>query len=246
MQTQPNLAIAELVGICGYDFLILDGEHGLFSEADYVQTLQTLAASEVTALVRLATHDLHAVGRYLDVGADGIVVPSVTGPEQATALVRAMQYPPAGTRGFGATAHRATRYGMDVAVHVQTPRAGACLLLMIEDRVGVDNVESILAVEGVDGVFVGPFDLTASLGAAGNFSMPAYSQALARIERAASSCGKIIGTVPHPGHPLESLLSTGHRLLLIGGDMPLIREAMSSQVTAAKATLKHLSDGQRP
>src|SRR5207244_2945457 len=102
-------AVAEMAGMCGYDFLLLDAEHGVFSERDYLQTLQALAATEALALVRLAKHDPQALGRYLDMGVDGIVVPNVSTAEQARTLTRAMEYPPAGTRGFGAPLHRATR-----------------------------------------------------------------------------------------------------------------------------------------
>jgi len=224
-----------MVGMCGYDFLMLDGEHGVFSEQDYLQTLQALSSADVLAFVRLAGHNTHAIGRYLDMGVDAIVVPNVSTVEQASALVRAMEYPPAGTRGFGASAHRATRYGMDLEEHMKSPREGVCLVVMIESSVGVANVEAILAVEGVDGVFIGPSDLTANLGDARNFSQPAYVQAVAHVERAAAARGKLLGTAPHPGNPLEALLARGHHLLVLDADMSLIREAMTSQVLKAKS-----------
>lgn len=235
LQTHPNPALAEMAGMCGYDFLMLDGEHGVLSEQDYLQTLQALTATDALAFVRLAGHDTHAVGRYLDMGVDAIVVPNVSTVEQATALARAMEYPPAGTRGFGASAHRATRYGMDMEAHLKSPREGACLVVMIESSLGVANVEAILAVEGVDGVFIGPSDLTANLGEARNFSLPAYVQAMAHIERAAAARGKLLGTAPHAGSPLEALLARGHRLLIVDADMSLVREAMTSQVLKAKS-----------
>src|SRR6266496_3653024 len=141
LQTHPNPALAEIAGMCGYDFLMLDGEHGVFSEQDYLQTLQVLTSTDALAFVRLAGHDTHAIGRYLDMGVDAIVVPNVSTAEQARALVRAMEYPPAGTRGFGASAHRATRYGMDLEEHMKSPREGVCLVVMIESSVGVANVE---------------------------------------------------------------------------------------------------------
>jgi 4-hydroxy-2-oxoheptanedioate aldolase len=237
LQTHPNPPLAEMAGMCGYDFLMLDCEHGLFSEIDHLQTLQALAAADVAAMMRLKNHDTQAVGRYLDMGADAIMVPNVSTADEARALVRAMNYPPAGTRGFGAPGHRATRYGMDLAMHLKAPREGVCLLVMIESAPGVANVEDILAVEGVDGVFIGPSDLTANLGSPRDFAQPLYAQAVERIERAASNEGKIIGTAPHPGAPVETLVTRGHRLLIIGADMPLICEAMSAQVAKAKLSI---------
>lgn len=240
LQTQPNLALSELTGMCGYDFLFLDGEHGVFSESEYMHTMQVLSAVDVLAMVRLPRLDAPALGRYLDMGADAIVVPNVSTVEQARALVRAMEYPPSGTRGFGAAAHRVTRYGIDLVAHMKDPREGAYLIVMIESALGVSNVEDIVAVDGVDGVFIGPSDLTADLGCAGEFSHPTYLQAIERIERAASSGGKLLGTAPHPGHPLEALLARGHRLLLLDADMPLICKAMFTQTEKARSYL-HLS-----
>ena len=237
MQTYPNPVLAEMAGMCGYDFVIVDDEHGVFGEIDHVQALRALDSVNALALVRLAGHDLRAVGRYLDIGADVIVAPNVTTAEQARALVRAMVYPPAGTRGFGASGHRATRYGMDLAAHLKAPREGVSLVVIIESALGVANVEDILAVDGVDGAIIGPWDLTADLGCAGDFSQPQYAQAVARIEQAAVARGKLLGTGPHPGNPLEALVARGHRLLVIGGDMPLIREAMNAQVSQARSCL---------
>src|SRR4029077_4546465 len=103
------------------------------------------AAADVAAMVRLPGHDAHALGRYLDMGADAIIVPSVSTADQARALVRAMEYPPVGTRGLGAPLHRATRYGTDLAAHLKSPRDGIYLVLIIECALGAANVEDILA-----------------------------------------------------------------------------------------------------
>jgi 4-hydroxy-2-oxoheptanedioate aldolase len=108
---------------------------------------------------------------------------------------------------------------------------------MVESPIGVGNVEDIVVVEGVDGVIIGPADLTATLGNGGDFDQPAYVEAVGCIERAVAGRGKILGTAPHPGSPPEALVARGHRLLIVGADMPLIREAMVSQVAKAKACL---------
>jgi 2-keto-3-deoxy-L-rhamnonate aldolase RhmA len=238
LQAHPNPTIAEMAGMCGYDFVLLDGEHGVFSEQDYVHTFQALAGTAALAAVRLGKHDPQALGRYLDMGAEVIVVPNVSTAEQTRTLARALEYPPAGTRGFGASLHRATRYGMDLDAHLRTPREGVSLVVIIESAAGVANVEDILSVEGVDGVIIGPSDLTADLGCAGDFSQAAYAQAVARIEAAAATQGKIFGTAPHPGYPLEALVARGHRLLIVDDDVSIIREAMSAQVAKAKSCLE--------
>jgi 4-hydroxy-2-oxoheptanedioate aldolase len=235
LQTHPNPALAEMAGMCGYDFLLLDGEHGVFSEADYLHALQALAAADAAAIVRLSGHDIRAVGRYMDMGADAILVPNISTAEQARTLAAALDYPPAGTRGFGAAVHRVSRYGLDLDTHMKAPRNGVCLLVIIESRLGVANVDEILAVDGVDGAIVGPSDLTADLGCAGDFSRPAFTEAVARVERAAADRGKLLGIGANPTDPLKELVERGHRLLIIGADMPLIRDALSSQVAVAKS-----------
>lgn len=238
LQTHSNPALTELAAMCGYDFIILDDEHGVFSPNDHLQTLRALSFTDVAAFVRLSGHDLQAVGRYLDMGVDGILVPNVTSAEQASAVVLAMDYPPVGTRGFGASLHRGTRYGLDLATHLKAPRAGAALVVIIESALGVANVEEILSIDGVDGAVIGPWDLTANLGCAGDFSHPAYAEAMIRIERAASTRGKIFGTAPNPSYPLETLLARGHRLLIVGADMSLMRDAVCAAVAKAKSCLE--------
>jgi 2-keto-3-deoxy-L-rhamnonate aldolase RhmA len=237
LQSHPNPALTEMAGLCGYDFAFLDCEHGVFSDFDCLHALRALAATDTLAVVRLAGHDLQAVGRWLDLGADVIVVPNVSTAEQAKRLARAMEYPPKGTRGVGAAFHRATRYGLDAAAYLKAPRGGASLLVIIESALGVANAGEILEVEGVDGAIIGPADLSADLGCAGDFASPAFAQAVEHIERAAGATGKILGTALHGSYPVEALVARGHRLLIVGSDISLIREAMTSQVAKLKSSL---------
>lgn len=208
LQMRLNPLLAETAGQCGYDFLLLDCEHGVFSESDFSQSLKTLAATDVLALVRLAAHDTQALSRYLDMGADAIVVPHVSTAEEARRLARAIG-----------------------------PHKQASLIVIIESALGVASADEILAIEGVDGAIVGPNDLTTDLGSKGDYSQPAYAQALLHIERAAAAAGKLLGTIPHAGYPLEALLARGHRLLILGSDSSLMREAMSAQVAKARSCL---------
>jgi 4-hydroxy-2-oxoheptanedioate aldolase len=239
LQTQPNPALAELAGMCGYDFLLIDTEHGYFTEADYLHTLHALAAVNVLGMVRLPQQAAPALGRYLDIGVHAIVAPNVCTAEEAERLARAMIYPPRGTRGFSAPIQRVTRYGLDgIDAHMRNAREGAYLIVMIESATGVSNVDEIVAVPGVDGIFIGPADLSAALGCPGDFSQPAYATAIARIERAARVRGKLLGTAPHAGHSVDKLVARGHQLLLVGADMGLIREAMSTNVGNARAQLQ--------
>jgi len=237
LQTHPHPALSELAGISGYDFIFLDGEHGLFSEQDFAHALRALESSDITRFIRLRGIDTHAVGHYLDLGADGIVAPGVSTADDARALVTAMSYPPAGTRGFAASLHRSTRYGVDVQSHLKDPTGGASLFIILESALGVANAEEIIAVDGVHGVIIGPFDLSAAMGCAGDFAQPAFLQAVQRIESICNSRQKLLGTAPYPGVTIPELFARGHRLFIIGADMPLMREAMGSQLRAARSAL---------
>jgi len=235
--THPNPPLAEMAGMCGYDFLMLDEEHGVFSQQDYLQTLQAISATDTLSIVRLAGHDGPAVGRYMDMGVDAIMAPGVSSAAQVQALVRSTEYPPAGTRGFGASMHRATGYGMTLADHLAAPRRGVALIAIIESTSGVANIDEILAVDGLDGVLIGPSDLSASIGRPRDFSNATYTQAVARVERATAGSSKFLGGAPHAGNSLEALLGRGYRLLLLDAEMCLIRQAMSAQVKKARAAL---------
>jgi 4-hydroxy-2-oxoheptanedioate aldolase len=232
LQTQPSLVLSELCGLCGYDFVILDGEHGTFGERDFFEAIRILEGGNAAAFVRTPNHDPCAIGRYMDMGAKAIVVPNVTTPDEARALVRAMAYPPVGTRGCGAAVHRTTRYGLD------PPQSEPVLLLpIIESREGVENAQAILSIEGVDGVIIGPSDLSASLGSAGEFAGGAYAGAFEEIERAARATKKILGAPPHGPYSAAALRARGHTLLILDADMTLISSALSGQVSQARAAL---------
>lgn len=237
LQTHPNTAFAELAAVCGYDFIVLDCEHGLFSDDDLLRTLQALSFSDILVLIRLRGHDTRAIGRHLDIGANGIVAPDVSTADDARALAAAMIYPPAGTRGFGAAAHRATQYGIDLAAHLSAPRAASSLIVQIESAAGVANAGAIFSVTGVDAAIIGPADLAASLGCTGNYASPTYREAISRVETAARERGAILGTAPHGEHSLEPLLARGHRLIILGADTPLIRHAMREQLDKAWSCL---------
>ena len=237
LQTRPNFALSELAAFCGFDFLMLDCEHGLFDDTTCEQTFQAVSGHDIACLVRSGSDDTRALGRMLDLGADGIIVPGVETPEQASTLAHAMHYAPLGTRGFGAPGHRVTNFGTDVPAHLANPSATVDLLLMIESAAAVANIDSILDVDGVNGVIVGPSDLSANLGALGDYSRPAYAEAIAQVEASAAKTKKLLGTAPHAGHPIEALHARGHRLFIIGADMSLIRDAMTAQVLKARTAL---------
>lgn len=202
LQEQPG-SLAQIAQECGYDFLILDGQRGTFNPCQLAEGLHELvAANQTLAMVRLAGHDTVSLQRYVEQGADAVVVPQVSSADEARDLARTM--------GLGK----------------QTS-----LIVILESVLGATHAEEILAVDGVDGALVGPINLSTDLGCPQDYAHPAYADALSRIERAATSTGKLLGTVPHDGYPVKTLVARGHRLFILSSDRWLLREAMSERAS---------------
>ncbi len=237
MQAYPGPMVTELASIAGYDFIVLDAEHGLFDDAAILHALHIAQPLGLSVFVRPRTHDLQAIGRIMDMRVDGLLVPNIASADQAQAIVAATRYPPAGTRGYARSGHRVTRYGFDLKHDTKPPRDDALLLMLVESPAGIADLPAILATPGVDGAMIGPADLTATLGDAGNFATREFHDAVAALEAAGAAHGKVIGMPPVPGQPAAELARRGHRLFIIGSDTGLVREGMSNQLAAARASM---------
>jgi len=220
--TYPAAQVAETAIWCGLDFVILDCEHGVVDESAQMEVLRTVCGSDAFVLVRTRAGDSSAVARYLDFGADGVLVPDVRTRAQAEEIAFA-----AHKRWTGGL--RGDRYGI-------APRAAKSPLVMvlIESPEGVANADAILELDGIDGAIVGTGDLSTQLGAPGDFSSPAFRDAVDVVERAARSRNKVLGSKPEKHLPIAAALARGHRLFLIGRDMGLLKAKLSETLTAAK------------
>lgn len=230
MQFFPSLMVTELAAASGYDIIILDCEHGLFTDADILAAAALTATTGTFCFVRPRSHDPSQIGRLLDFGIDGLLIPNVRNPDEAGDLVKAMHYPPKGLRGFAASAHRVTRYGLDLAEHLGSGGDRAFLAILIETKHGVDRLDEILATDGIDAAMLGPQDLTGDLGSTGDFTMPSYLEACVRLEQACRRAGKMAGTVLPTGQARPSLLERGYRLFILGSDVSLMRNAMANNL----------------
>jgi 4-hydroxy-2-oxoheptanedioate aldolase len=157
-----NPLSAEILAGCGFDFLLIDAEHGANDVRSVQAQLQAIAASAVPALVRAPNHDAALIKQLLGVGAQTLLLPMVDTAAQAAALVSAMRYPPRGIRGVGTALERGARWN-GVAGYFAHVEEQNCLIVQVESRAGLANVEAIAAVEGVDALFIGPADLAASM-----------------------------------------------------------------------------------
>jgi 4-hydroxy-2-oxoheptanedioate aldolase len=221
LQIMPSPLITEMITWSGYNFVILDCEHGLVDESSQVASLQVLTASDVFAVVRVRPGDHISVGRYLDFGADAILMPDVRSAAATAAFIAAARHGPVGTRSSAGRGVRNERYGMP-GFQPKKP----LLLAMIESGEAVAEVEEIARTPGLDGLVIGPFDLAADLGVKDDFSGAVYGQAFERVERACKEQRLILGSAPHPTYPVSRLLASGHRLILTTFDTTALRDGL--------------------
>jgi 4-hydroxy-2-oxoheptanedioate aldolase len=226
---------AEVIASAGFDFLLIDAEHGPNDVRTVLAQLQAIAPYPVHALVRPVNGDPALIKQLLDVGVQTLLVPMVETAEQAGALVSAMRYPPRGIRGVGTALARAARWN-GIEGYFAHADVEMCLIVQVESRRGLDNLDAILAVEGVDGVFIGPADLAASLGHLGEPGHPevkaAIDDALGRIAQA----GKIPGVFSGDAAMAQHYRERGARFVAVGADTTLLRNAAVKLAAAFKPT----------
>lgn len=225
-----HTSIAELMAQAGFDWLAIDMEHSVIGIDTVLPLIQVIELSGCVPLVRLSDQDPALAKRVMDAGAHGVIVPAVNSAEEAERAVASVKYPPAGSRGVGLG--RAHGYGARFQEYLRELEEYAIVVVMIEHREGVEQVESILRVPGVDGVFVGPYDLSASYGIPGQFDHPVMRDAMAEILRAAKQAHVAPGIhVVHP--PVDQVverLAEGFRFIAYGGDMLFLQPAVHEAV----------------
>lgn len=214
----------EILAGAGFDWLVIDAEHTPNNPASVLAQLQAAAAHPVQVLVRPASHDPALIKQYLDAGAQTLLLPLVDDAEQASQLVRAMRYPPAGIRGVAASLARAAQW-TGVKDYVKHADQEVCLVVQVETRSGLENLEAILAVDGVDAVFIGPADLAASLGHLGEPSHPDVRAAIELALQLIAASGKAAGIFVTDPALAARYRELGASFVAAGGDTTLLRSA---------------------
>jgi 4-hydroxy-2-oxoheptanedioate aldolase len=225
---------AEVVAAAGYDWLLIDGEHGPNDLKSIIQQLQVLAAYPVRAVVRTADHDAARIKQLLDGGAQTLMVPMVETAAQAEALVRAMRYPPFGIRGVGTAMARAARWN-GVDGYFARADQEMCLIVQIESVAGLAGLDGILRVEGVDAVFVGPSDLAAAMGHLGQPGHPEVKAAVEGALRKIVASGKAAGVFSADPAIAAAYREIGASFLLVGVDALLLRNASAQLLKQFKS-----------
>ena len=232
-----SLASTELVARAGLDWVVLDLEHGMGSEADIHAQLLAVQGTPTTALVRVASVERLRIGRALDLGADGLVLPRVDTTADAAGALAWMRLPPDGSRGVALLSRGSgflERGHADVAATVNPHITG---VFQVESPESVAAADALAAIEGVDVLFVGPADLSHSMGIPGRFSEPAFTDALDAVVAAARRHGKSAGILLSDASFVPAYHDRGFTFLGIGSDAGWVVNTARSQVAAARAAL---------
>jgi 4-hydroxy-2-oxoheptanedioate aldolase len=234
----PDNSAAEIAAGAGFDWLLIDHEHAPFELSDILSHLQAIAPYDVAPIVRPVDDSPSLLKKLLDIGVQTFLVPMVETAEQAQAIVRALRYPPAGTRGLGASLARAAGWGQ-VPGYLQHANEEICLLVQVETASAIANLADILAVAGVDGVFIGPSDLSASMGHVGD---PGHADVVAAIGaalKAIAAAGKFAGVLCIDPALAETYRACGANFIGVGVDTLILAQG-------ARRLAQSVKSGQAP
>ena len=215
---------AEVCATAGFQWLLIDGEHAPNDVRSILAQLQAVAPYPAHPVVRAVEGNTALIKQLLDVGARNLLVPMVDTAEQARAVVAATRYPPEGVRGVGAGVARASRWSAK-ADYLQTANDDICLLVQAETTTAMTNLEAICAVDGVDGVFIGPADLSSSMGHRGNPGHPEVQAAIDNGIRTIRAAGKAAGILTGDQALARHYLEVGATFVAVGIDVTLLAQA---------------------
>jgi len=208
---------AEILANMGLDWLVFDTEHGPWSIETVQQSIQATSSTEIVPIVRVAWNDPVMIKRALDIGAYGIIVPWINTKEQAIQAVRACKYPPKGIRGCGP--RRAALYGLRTKEYLEVADEITMVIAQIETQEAVDNLEEILSVEGIDAIFVGPADLSSSLGFLGQQNHPKNLETIDKILEAGKRANVPVGIYTLGPDHNKNIIEKGFKFVVLGSDM---------------------------
>lgn len=227
--------MAEIAATSGYDWLLIDGEHAPNTVQNLVTQLQAIAPYQSHPIIRPLEGTQANIKQVLDIGAQTLLIPMVETAEQAKEVVSATRYPPEGLRGVGASVARASRWGR-VKNYMQNVNDNLCLLVQVESKKALDNLDDIIMTNGIDGIFIGPADLSASLGYPDNAGHPEVQQKIEQAIKRIRQLGKAAGFLATDVEMAKKCISWGANFVAIGVDTMLYTQALDERLNQFKTT----------
>ncbi|MFW5738444.1 MAG: HpcH/HpaI aldolase family protein [Spirochaetota bacterium] len=223
----------EMAGRAGFDWVLVDHEHGVGDQESLVAQVQAADATGAATIVRIAWNDPVRFKRVLDLGISGVMVPYVQSADEAREAVRSMRYPPEGVRGV-ASLTRSTGFGADFDAYFERANRELLTVIQIETPRGLEQADAIAGVDGVDVLFVGPLDLTTAMGIQGEYADSRFLDAVDTVAAAASAHGKASGTLVLAAEMLEPMLERGMTFVAMGSDGGLVASGMRANLALLK------------
>lgn len=225
-------AVVEAAACCNPDWLLLDGEHGAAGYEGMFSLLQAMNGSTATSIVRVPWNDIIPIKRVLDMGAEGVMVPYIKTAEDVAAVVSACRYPPKGERGLGP--FRGSRYETEFMEYYKQANDEIVVMVQIENVDAVKNLDAILAVPGLDSIFIGPSDLTASMGLYPNTNHPDVLKVIQEVLDKSRAAGKPVGIYSTTGAGAKKYAEQGFRFINVGNDMNYVVDSLQRELKAAR------------
>ena len=229
----------EIAANAGYDWLLIDGEHAPSDLRTTLAQLQSIAAYPSQAVVRPPIGSVQLIKQLLDIGAQTLLIPMIETVEQAELMVKAVRYPPHGVRGVGAALARATRWN-SIPNYYATAHENICLLIQIESVAGLANLDAILKVDGIDGIFIGAVDLSATMGYEGNPNHPEVQKAVIDAIKRIRVAGKAAGILSTTHDVTQQYLDLGTEFVAVGVDTSVLMNSLRDLLAQYK------TDANRP
>ena len=223
--TLPSLTVAELVGQSGLDWVFIDMEHSALSFREVEGLLQVLKG-QCYCVIRISDQSEAMIKRTIDLGCDGLIIPAVNSAEQAQKVVSYAKYAPVGQRSIGLT--RSNGFGTSLNKSLNSANHAVALIAQIEHTDAVHEIDAILSIPGIDAAFIGPYDLSASLGKTGQLSDPKVQEQVAHIKAAANQHHKPLGIYAHTREASKQCQESGYDFIATGIDVCLLRDSIQA------------------
>lgn len=229
--TLPAPEIAEILCTAGFDWLFVDLEHSTLNIKD-AQTILQAVTPRIPCILRVPLNDEIWIKKSLDTGASGVIVPQILSAEEAAQAVQWCKYPPEGTRSFGIA--RAQGYGAHFKTYVDTANADIAVILQIEHKTAIENIETIVKVPGIDCLFIGPYDLSVSMGKMGQVNDPEIQDAIAKVKQCADEANIPTGIFGAGPEAVRQYIESGYTLIAMGIDTMIFGDAARKMVDALR------------